>query len=63
MVTKPNRERASKPHRRRKRYTASETFEWLARVGKELPPEEKAAMPRDGAANFDHYLDQSPKQY
>ncbi len=38
-------------------------WEYLSELGKQIPEEELARMPVDGAANFDHYLDGSPKQY
>ncbi len=37
-------------------------FEYIIELGKSIPAEELARMPRDGAKNFDHYLDGSPKQ-
>lgn len=35
----------------------------LADLGKKIPVEEMAKMPRDGAANHDHYIYGTPKQY
>lgn len=35
----------------------------LADLGKKIPAEEQAKMPRDGAANHDHYIYGTPKQY
>ena len=35
----------------------------LADLGKKIPLEEMAKMPRDGAANHDHYIYGTPKQY
>lgn len=37
-------------------------FEYVIEQGKSIPAEELSRMPRDGAKNFDHYLDGSPKQ-
>jgi hypothetical protein len=35
----------------------------LADLGKKIPAAEMAKMPRDGAANHDHYIYGTPKQY
>jgi hypothetical protein len=37
-------------------------WEQIVELGKRIPDDEIARMPRDGAKNFDHYLDGSPKQ-
>lgn len=38
-------------------------FERIVEIGKSIPEEDLERMPTDGALNFDHYLDGSPKQY
>lgn len=40
-----------------------DVFEYIIELGKSLPPEELEKLPRDLAANFDHYQDGVPKQY
>lgn len=35
----------------------------LAELGKKIPADERANMPSDGAANHDHYIYGTPKQY
>ena len=35
----------------------------LADLGRKIPAGEAAKMPRDGAANHDHYIYGTPKQY
>jgi hypothetical protein len=51
---------AKKPARKvKKRFDA---FEYLIELGKTIPDEELAKLPRDLAANFDHYHDGTPKQ-
>lgn len=40
---------------------AFDIFAYVLEQGKTIPAEELARMPRDGAKNFDHYLDGSPK--
>ncbi len=57
-----------KPRAARQRQAASRKrklniFERIVEIGKSIPDEDLARMPRDGALNFDHYVDGSPKQY
>lgn len=47
---------------KRPKQTATNIWEEIAELGKLIPKTERARMPRDGARNFDHYLDGSPKQ-
>lgn len=61
---------ARKPAKPRKATTASrrskkpfDAFAYLMKRGDALPDEVIQRMPEDGAQNFDHYLDGSPKQY
>jgi hypothetical protein len=37
-------------------------WDWIVEVGKEIPPEELAKHPPDGATNLHHYLHGHPKQ-
>ncbi len=37
-------------------------WEGIAEMGRTIPDDVLARMPRDGAKNFDHYLHGSPKQ-
>ncbi|TAK62040.1 MAG: hypothetical protein EPO22_07860 [Dehalococcoidia bacterium] len=63
MVTKKS---AGKPHltkRPRKSKPLKPLGQILADLGKTIPAEEMAKMPRDGAANHDHYIYGTPKQY
>jgi hypothetical protein len=54
---------SSKPPReRRAKQTPTNIWEEIAELGKSIPKADRARMPRDGARNFDHYLDGSPKQ-
>jgi hypothetical protein len=57
---------SSKPHAPRPRTTRKRKlniWEQIVELGNSIPDAELARMPRDGARNFDHYLDGSPKQY
>jgi hypothetical protein len=47
---------------RRPAEPAFDIFEYIVERARSIPPSERARMPRDGAKNFDHYLDGSPKQ-
>ncbi|MDP9236975.1 MAG: hypothetical protein M3P30_06190 [Chloroflexota bacterium] len=44
---------------KRPKQTATNIWEEIADLGKLIPKTERARMPRDGARNFDHYLDGS----
>jgi|CXWL01.1.fsa_nt_gi hypothetical protein len=68
MVT----ERKPQPKRRKpamdaqpraKKIKALDSFSYLMKLGDALPEDVIERMPRDGAQNFDHYLDGTPKQY
>lgn len=50
--------------RRQRQATARpfDIFEYVIKLGKSIPADEIARMPRDGAKHFDHYLDGSSKQ-
>jgi len=37
-------------------------WDGIAELGRSLPREEWARIPRDAARNLDHYLDGSPRQ-
>ncbi len=50
--------RPRKPHKKR-----FDAFAYLMKRGDALSDEVIERMPEDGAQNFDHYLDGSPKQY
>jgi len=58
--TTPQKNTASRSRRAPAR--PFDIFEYVIELGKSIPVEELARMPRDGAKNFDHYLDGSPKQ-
>ena len=62
MVTKKS-ERANSRTARPRRKRALTLAERIAALGKRIPAEEQAKMPRDGAANHDHYIYGTPKQY
>jgi hypothetical protein len=54
---------SGKPAReRRAKRATTNIWEELAELGRQIPDEELAKLPRDLARNFDHYLDGSPKQ-
>ena len=48
--------------RKSARKPAFDSFAYLAELGATIPEHELKLMPRDGAKNFDHYLDGSPMQ-
>ncbi len=62
MVTKKPTAHSSRPAkpRRKRELTLSER---IVAIGKKIPPDERAKMPSDGAANHDHYIYGTPKQY
>jgi hypothetical protein len=53
------RQAAARPRPKRE----STLSERILALGKKVPPKERAKMPRDGAANHDHYIYGTPKQY
>lgn len=63
MVTKKSAVKPRAPRRIRKAKPLKPLGQILADLGKRIPPEERAKMPRDGAANHDHYIYGTPKQY
>lgn len=58
-IQKPERPKAKAGRPRAKKLNL---WEEIAEMGKAIPDEVIARMPRDGAKNFDHYLHGSPKQ-
>jgi hypothetical protein len=56
----PSKKTSSRPRRSADR--PFDIFEHIIELASSIPREERARMPRDGAKNFDHYLDGSPKQ-
>ena len=62
VVRKPAR-KTILPKRIRKTKPLKPLGQILADLGKKIPAEEMAKMPRDGAANHDHYIYGTPKQY
>jgi len=67
MVTARKQSRPRKPapgsRPRKPARKPFDAFAYLMKLGDALPDDVIARMPRDGAQNFDHYLDGSPKQY
>ena len=61
MVTKRSTKPASPRVRKAKR--PKPLGQMLADLGKAIPAAEMAKLPRDGAANHDHYIYGTPKQY
>jgi hypothetical protein len=59
VIRKPQR---SETKARRPQVKKLSIWEEIAEMGKAIPDEVIARMPRDGAKNFDHYLHGSPKQ-
>ena len=56
------------PARRKRKAAAKKDLgpplsELIAEITKDIPASEWAKLPRDGAANLDHYLYGHPKQY
>ena len=66
MVTKHRPEpTASKKRRKKPDLSAMPDrafWDGLIALGKTVPRSERAKRPTDGARNFDHYLDGSPRQ-
>ena len=62
MITKKPAARRADPARPRRKRELT-LAERIVALGKKVPPEERAKMPRDGAANHDHYIYGTPKQY
>ncbi|HLB23204.1 MAG TPA: hypothetical protein VJP07_03855 [Dehalococcoidia bacterium] len=63
MVT--TRKPAHRPKKAAAKRTAKKPFDafaYLIELGKRIPEEELARLPRDLAENFDHYHDGAPKQ-
>jgi hypothetical protein len=63
MVTKKPASRSRPTKQPRKPSVRKPLGQILADLGKRIPAEEMAKMPRDGAANHDHYIYGTPKQY
>ena len=62
MATKkPTAPTTSKRKAKRSRELSS--AERIAALGAQIPDEEMAKMPRDGAMNHDHYIYGTPKKY
>lgn len=63
MVTKKpiGKTRTTKPVRKTKRLKP--LGQMIADLAKDISDEEMAKLPRDGAANHDHYIYGTPKQY
>ena len=60
-TTKPAARRASpKPARSRSR--GSSTWEDLLKIGRTIPDDDLAKLPRDLVKNFDHYAHGSPRE-
>jgi hypothetical protein len=61
MVT---RRASAKPKKRAKKALNPNEALWrdLVAIGESVPKELRARMPRDLAANFDHYHDGTPRQ-
>jgi len=63
MVTKKPTRTPQSTRRVRKPKRSKPLGQILADLGKKIPADEQAKMPRDGAANHDHYIYGTPKQY
>jgi hypothetical protein len=63
MVTKRPTRAPLAAKRARKAKPLKPLGQILANLGKKIPADEMAKMPRDGAANHDHYIYGTPKQY
>lgn len=63
MVTKKPTKAAIPSRPARKRQRVKPLGQILAELGKNIPDREMAKMPCDGAANHDHYIYGTPKQY
>jgi hypothetical protein len=63
MVTKKPTMKPHAPRRVRKAKPLKPLGQILADLGKKIPAEDMAKMPSDGAANHDHYIYGTPKQY
>jgi hypothetical protein len=63
MVTKRSTGKSARPKRATKAKPRKPLGQIIAEIGKQISDEDKADMPRDGAANHDHYIYGTPKQY
>ena len=61
-IRKPAKRKLTRKRSPRKAKRELALWEKLVAIGKQIPPEERANFPRDGARNLDHYLYGSPKQ-
>lgn len=62
MTTQKPERRPSTSKRKRAPRPEIPIWEKIIALGDQIPPEELARHPRDGAANIDHYLYDVPKQ-
>jgi hypothetical protein len=63
MVTKKLATKSRATGRVRKAKPLKPLGQMIADLVKDIPDEEMAKLPRDGAANHDHYIYGTPKQY
>ena len=63
MVTRKLNEPGRRAPRKTKPATHKSLAEEIAELTKDIPREEWAKFPRDGAANHDHYIYGAPKRY
>ena len=62
VIRKPAAKKPTVKRRLRKPASRLAFWEEIVAIGKAIPRKERAALPRDAAQNFDHYLDGAPRQ-
>lgn len=60
-IHKPAKREVTRKRAPRKAKRELALWEKLVEIGKQIPAEERANFPKDGARNLDHYLYGSPK--
>ena len=63
MVTKRPTRKSPAAKRARKAKSLKPLGQMIADLVRDIPDDEMAKLPRDGAANHDHYIYGTPKQY
>jgi hypothetical protein len=62
MVTRSNRGGRTGKAKRPANRVQETVWDRIAKLGEEIPPEERARFPKDGARNLHHYLHGAPKR-
>jgi hypothetical protein len=59
---KPARGKPTQSRTKPRQPKTSPTLDWIIALSKNIPQEEQARHPEDGASNLHHYLHGAPKQ-